>query len=99
MPHIPPIRFAVVAANGPAPLTIEGGENDIKITHPTSSNVQTSIGLDLSQGGGGFTVNPAAPPAKIARIELEVGQGSNLVFTPTTDGSCKINIYFDHHPH
>ena|SRR5262245_52392277 len=100
MPHIPPIRFAVVAGNGPNPFTIEGEENEITIELKTSQDVQAPLNLQLSPGGEGFTViQPAAnePPSKIARIQLVgVQQVSNLVFKPTTNGRCKIKISFEH---
>ena len=92
MSHIPPIRFTLVAGEEPIPFTIQGKENEITITLPTSYDVQTS----MSEGGGRAATAPA--PAKIARIELVgVQQVSNLlVFSPATDGRSEIKISFDH---
>ncbi len=103
MPHIPPIRFALVAGEGPNPLTIEGEEDSITITLPTSYEMNTFMSLELSKAGGGIApVHSAAaaaaePASKIASIELVgVEQESGLVFKPTTVGRCTIKISFDH---
>jgi len=56
MPHIPPIRFNLVAGDGANLFTIVGEENTITITFPTSHNAQTST----TEGSGGASVNPVA---------------------------------------